>query len=205
MLTAYCRCFRVNCQWPDDNLKLGFVVGEASMSRLTRRAATAAATLPIETQAGLSSKDLTIVRALDIFSVSLSFCFPSCYFPRSPSLPPSLFLFHPLFLPLPPSLRSFPPPSLSLFLAIPPSFPPSLSLSPSPSLPLSLSLPRSLHPSLPLPQPLSLPLRLSPFPPPSLSPFRFFSPVLRSDLCADTPVPRPATCLNSDLLVLRTA
>ena len=38
-----------------------------------------------------------------------------------------------------------------------------------------------------------------------LSPFRFFSPVLPSDLCADTPVPRPATCLNSDLLVLRTA
>ena len=169
MLTAYCRCFRVNCQWPDDNLKLGFVVGEASMSRLTRRAATAAATLPIETQAGLSSKDLTIVRALDIFSVSLSFCFPSCYFPRSPSLPPSFSstLSSSLSLPpsalfsLPPSpsssqslLLSLPlclclplPPSLSPSLCLAPSIPPSLSLNLSPS--LSVSLPSPLPPFLP--------------------------------------------------------
>ena len=179
MLTAYCRCFRVNCQWPDDNLKLGFVVGEASMSRLSRRAVTAAAILPIETQAGLSSKDLTIVRALNAFSVSLSFCFPSCYFPQSPSLSPSLFLFLLLFLPLPPSLRSFPPPSLSLFLSIPPSFPPSLSLSlclppsrPSPSLCLAHSIPPSL--SLNLPPSLSFSLPSSSIP--------FFLPLLLSTL-----------------------
>ena len=173
MLTAYCRCFRVNCQWPDDNLKLGFVVGEASMSRLTRRAATAAATLPIETQAGLSSKDLTIVRALDIFSVSLSFCFPSCYFPRSPSLPPSFSSTLSSSLSLPPSaLFSLPPsPSSSQSLLL--SLPLCLCLRLPTSLAISVSLARCLHhspstslppsPSLSLPPslPFSLPLLLS--------------------------------------------
>ena len=111
--------------------------------------------------------------------LSLSLSLPSLPLFPLHSIPPSIYLY--LFLPLPlspsptlplPLSPSLPSPPLPLSPSLPLCLSPSLPLSLSPSLPLSLSpsLPLSLSPSLPLSLSPSLPLSLSPYLPLSLSP-----------------------------------